>query len=310
MKFGKVTKRVIAFVLALLLFFSTIVVGNDGFGITTAKAESRGYTVNINLYGYDGYSSGLVTPESPLKSKNNNGPFYVVAVAKGGHPQQGDIWTTYAVKKVDQLSEKTTTVSFNKGDFRIDVYDGDEFSHNDYNKKEWGWTSWNEGHYDTANTYHMESVTLYRVEDGIYDYQVKTDNISLEDMLAQFNRNDAAPEGYKFLNSTVNNDEGNIDLRKAFEADYELRLSFEGDNYQISADQKYVALVEVNHKSGYKSYFVSDFITKADENLIKIPVADDEWLDSNGNKLNNEKFTGSESGRTVTLLKVKEGKNP
>ena len=67
-----------------------------------AEAASQGYTVDINLYDYD--KTTLKDPDETLYSKNNNGPFYVVAVAKDG--KNGEVWTTYAVKKVEKLEKK------------------------------------------------------------------------------------------------------------------------------------------------------------------------------------------------------------
>ncbi|MBR6274742.1 MAG: hypothetical protein IKR27_07050, partial [Lachnospiraceae bacterium] len=228
MKFGKKFKRVTAFVLAIMLMMTTVVVPNSGWGSRTAKAASQGYTVNINLYDYlnpgqtQPTEAQLKAPDEPLKS-NNGGGFYVVAIAKGGHP--GDVWTTYAVKYVDSIGSATsaqTTVTFDRGDFRIDVNNGaGEFDHNDYKHHDGYWNNWtqsyvneyNEGHYDTQNTYSMDSVRLYRVKDGVNSWQVKTDNISLEDMLAQFD-DDSAPVGYKFADGTKNNNNAVIRLYK------------------------------------------------------------------------------------------------
>jgi len=130
----KALKRFGAAALSAITVLSTMSFGGFVNGSDRVKAAPQGYSVDINLYDYD--KTTLADPEEPLYSKNNNGPFYLIAVAKGG---PNNSWTTYAVKKVDKLESKTTTVTFNAADFRIDVYNGDTFSRNDFNWEDLGW---------------------------------------------------------------------------------------------------------------------------------------------------------------------------
>nr|MCR4813902.1 hypothetical protein [Lachnospiraceae bacterium] len=299
----KKIKKAGAIALSFVTMLSTLSFGGAINGSDKAEAASQGYTVDINLYDYD--KKTLKDPDETLYSKNNNGPFYVVAVAKGGHP--GDVWTTYAVKKVDSLSSKTTTVSFNRSDFRVDNYNGhiNDYGNREFNPQTWQWES--TGHYDTANTYKMDSVTLYRVKDGLNWWDVKTDNIVLEDLIDQFDRDDAAPEGYKFIDGTLDNNKATIKMYKSdYPAAYEMRLSFTGDGGNIKPEDGYIAIVKVEHATGGDTFYVTDNIDYTGSNLI-FKVSESDWLDQNGNPIAKNKFTGHEKSRTVYLVKLMDG---
>ena len=288
----KKIKKAGAIALSFVTMLSTLSFGGAINGSDKAEAASQGYTVDINLYDYD--KTTLKDPDETLYSKNNNGPFYVVAVAKGG--KNGEVWTTYAVKKVEKLEKKTTTVNFSASDFRIDVYNGDQFERNDYNFPQGSW--WPQGHYDPSNTYNMDSVTLYRIKDGLAEYQVKTgslwgENISYEDLIAQFERDDSAPEGYKYITPDINNNKGTIKLYKSdYKAQYELRIDFDAAGDKIEPKDHYYALVELPHQSG-STWFVADLTGDGKQGTKSIKV--NEWLDQNGQRAHDQHFTGNEN---------------
>ena len=303
MKNKKWYKKMGAFLVAFAMIMSLIV--PNGMSMLV-EAASQGYSVVINLYDYD--KSSLKDPEEPLKAKDG-GPFYVVAVAKGGTPS--DVWTTYAVKQVDTLPTKTTTVSFDRADFRTDTWNPDgSFKQNDYN---YDWNSWSYiGHYDPANTYHMNSVTVYRAKDGVGNVTLGSlygPQISYDDLIAQFDR-DSSPEGYEFLSTTVNDNQGTVGFYKSsFKATYELRINFEGKGDSFTSDDKYIAMVEVEHKTTGTTYYVTDVIGGGSTTTLKFPV-EKTWMDRNGDiKPENQKFTGNEPKRTVYLFKLKDGKD-
>ncbi|MCR4837603.1 MAG: hypothetical protein K5897_01545, partial [Eubacterium sp.] len=316
MRLGRVTKRVWAFLMSIVMVLSMVVVNGSS---SKVEAASKGYSVTINLYDdYDMNTQSNVTDH--LRSRNNEGPFYLVAVAKGGRwvgfpPNvQWEEWTTYAVKKIDSLNSASTTISFEKGDFRIDQFrnnaDESTFYGNDNNG--------GNGHFDPANSYNMDSVILYRVKDGIKDSDVRIDNISLNQMLAQFDYSDAAPAGYKFRDNTMShpetksNDSATISLYKAYDTSYELRLKADANNGVISAADKYAVVVKVDHwLNDNPTYFVYDNLEyDGASGLVKIPVSSSDWLDRNGSAIANEKFTGNEKSREVYLLRKKRDVGP
>ena len=311
MRLGRVTKRVWAFLMAAVMVLSMVVVGNSPI----VEAASQGYSVTINLYEKDKTTLSNVTEH--LRSRNNEGPFYLVAVAKGG---PNDSWTTYAVRKIDSLESATTTINFDKSEFRIDKYKNDDYDHEssfDGNDNKGG-----QGHYDTVappfqspdNKYHMDSVILYRVKDGLNDADVRITNISLKSMLAQFDYSDAAPAGYKFLDNTMSHpetksdDSATISLYKAYDTTYEIRLKADANNGVISAGDKYAVVVKVDHwLNDNPTYFVYDNLEyDGATGLVKIPVTSSDWLDRNGKPIANEQFTGNEKDRQVYLLRKKK----
>ncbi|MCR5543117.1 MAG: DUF5979 domain-containing protein, partial [Eubacterium sp.] len=305
-KKGTLKARVWAILTVMVMVASLIAPGSK---MSKVEAASQGYEVDINLYDYD--QKTLKDPDEPLKSKKNDGPFYVVAVAHGG--KNGEVWECYAVKKVDSLDSKTTTVTFDKSDFRVDNYNNHVNDYNYNNQWEWGNP---QGHYDTANTYKMDTVTLYRIKDGLNDWEVNigrkgdhSSDITLEDMLEQFDRSDAAPEDYMFDGTEVNNNRGIIKLHKsAYAATYEMRLTFEGEGGAISADDGYIAFLKVTHTSEPETYYFTDNIeTSGNGAVITFPVGETDWYDQNGNPKPREKFTGKEPERIVYLVKLKDG---
>ena len=275
-KKGTFRLRVWAILTAIVMVLSLIM----PTGMSKVEAAPQGYSVSINLYDYDKQTQA--DPEQALLPKNTAAPFYVVAVAKGGTPE--DPWTCYAVKKVSKLEKKNTLVSFDRTDFRIDVYNQGNFARNDYN---YSYQYYNYiGHYDPTK-YKMESVTLYRAKDGLREDQVKIgglysgQDISYEDMVAQLDMYDAAPYGYKFLGSSASTDPGVIELyRSDYKAQYELRLTVEGDGKAISEDDGYYALVDVLHSNNDHTYFVGKLSTDGTEGTKTYTV--DKWLNSSG----------------------------
>ena len=277
-------------------------------GAKDVYAAPTDYTVDINLYDYN--KTDLVDPEEPLKARDN-GSFYVIAVAKGGlEGPTGNEWTTYAIHEVPSLEYKTTTVSFAKEEFRIDVYEPEgstNFVRNDY-KEQFGQK---QGHYDPTK-YRMAEVYLCKKKDGVY--YVPMDRTSLDEYLNKYLdvTSDAAPEGYKFLPKTVDNSKGTVNLyRSQFKAEYELRLSFSQDAGPITADQKYCVILKVEHNDTMVpiTYYVAEDITYNGTDIV-IPVKENQWLNQDGNPLSKEKFTGNELSRTVFLVKKKPSEKP
>ena len=293
-------KKISAFLSAILSFamvFTSLPV--------MSFADPIGFNVKLNLYeDYD--MTTPYTPTEPMKSKTD-GPFYVVAVAKGGKDtnnngqiDENEVWTTYSVQKLDQITASSTDIQFEASSFRIDVYNGDTFDHNDYNQFMW----YNRGHYDPNNTYVMKSLTLYRVKDEINPWEVKTDGISYKDMIAQFDRDDSAPESFSFRSSQVTDaSNGVINLYKSeYDAKYEFRVNLDGCTLNLQENNLF-ALVEIKHKTTEPTYFIANISSNGRQNLVY--DATDQFLNQTGNIAQSQKFTGNEVERNVYILRLK-----
>ncbi len=293
MKIRKTLRKIIAFVLSLVLALSTLVVNDEMLGKKTARAASQGYTVTVNFYDHD-----KSTPTNAKDPELENGKYYILVEAKNDFMN----WTTYAFKQCNFDPEKSSiSFNFSPSDFYCDMYNGTTFTGKNNN----GW----KGYYDTAQGYSMTSqnakVRIYRLKDGenfTYEDFYKKE----EEMLSKFT--DVAPEGWAFCPSEMqsrNNQSAVVSLYKtAYTVNYELNVNFEGNGNEITEDDNYIAVVEVAHSTGGNTYFITG-ITGSGDNVVTYPVT--EWLDSNGHLKKDEKLTGHEESRTIYLYKLKDG---
>ena len=241
------------------------------------EAATQGYSVTINLLDYD--KATLMDPEEPIQ-----GPFVVIAVAKAYNKgaSGNETWTTYAAKKIDSLSSKSTTIVFDKGEFRYDEWNDSpyntDFKSNNYGTVDWGNGGY-QGNYDISKGYHMEEVYLYSVAEGVDPSSVDVGSvwgtqISESDLKAKLDK-DTPPSGYKYFAKNVGEGTTTIDLYKSdYKAAYELRVEFDGQGGDVSADDGYIAIVEVEHSSNYNTYAISDIVSPTSgSNTLSFPVS-------------------------------------
>ena len=275
------------------------------------EAATQGYSVTINLLDYD--KATLMDPEEPIQ-----GPFVVIAVAKAYNKgaSGNETWTTYAAKKIDSLSSKSTTIVFDKGEFRYDEWNDSpyntDFKSNNYGTVDWGNGGY-QGNYDISKGYHMEEVYLYSVAEGVDPSSVDVGSvwgtqISESDLKAKLDK-DTPPSGYKYFAKNVGEGTTTIDLYKSdYKAAYELRVEFDGQGGDVSADDGYIAIVEVEHSSNYNTYAISDIVSPTSgSNTLSFPIS--KWLDSNGHEKTDEKFNGHEKARNIYIVKL-NGERP
>ena len=220
---GSLKSRVWAILTVIVMIVSLITPGSK---MKRVEAASQGYKVDVKFYEQNG-----TTPTKPVEPEIQ-GNIYMLVEAKGG---PGDSYTTYAIKRVNfDKNNETTTVNFDKSDFRADKYSGGNFTSSDNNG--------GQGHYDTGspNYYSVEKGQIRLYTSDVY-YIPMVDTMKEQDYIDQYFTKDgrttdvAPPEGWAFAGTTKGKNDGTVKFKKAEPVSYEMRFKFTGDGSAISS---------------------------------------------------------------------------
>ena len=293
-KKGTLRARIWAMLTVIVMIVSLIAPGSK---LGKVNAATQGYSVTIKFFQHD-----KITPKNPGNVGDN---FFLVVTA------ESDNQMCYAVKKVGTLNSESKTINIDKGDFRIDVFDGEgNFVRNDRNNQSTVWWAPDyQGYYDVSKGYNIRTIRLYRLKDGVTETYPPIANMSIskDDLINNYFDNHA-PEGYEFLSASLvkTNDSGEVWLYdNAFTTTYVPKV-IQDTPSAITEDDAYFIFVDVLHSDNTHTYYLTPLVTDGSSANTEFTI--DSWCDSNGNPKPNVKYTASNAPNTT--IKVLKAENP
>ncbi|MBR3016028.1 MAG: hypothetical protein IKH57_02935 [Clostridia bacterium] len=249
------------------VYLLTVIADSIRYEITVT--DSPPWTGTINLYDYDGTT--LLTNDNAGITALSGKHYGIVAVVKNN----GTV-VAYNKAYIDDIATKQA--------FSIDLDDCKALT---YNGSWWGegeTYSYNPGNGDTVE------FRLYEASDSFRD-KPYGNILQCADSMT----------GFEFLDPNGNvKDETNktvtLNLKRAYDKQYNVRLNIQPAGLTISADDQYYAFITVDHQTTGTTYAYSQITVSSGQTVVDLPITD--WYDSNGTLLPNEKFTGNE---TVTV---------
>ena len=268
------------------------------YRITVTDAASS-YSISINTYDYD-----MSTAKAPDTDYPINGDYYlrIKIQEKDGTDEDGSqLWKDvgWTAIPVGNITESSKTFSFNT------------FVPLDRNYRTGQQINFDPEQY-RVNINDGQSIRLIQPTQSYWenDYQSASNPQAMDD---------SAPDRYNYFAGAGNESSAwAVNLARAKDIDYHVRLKFEGANStdDVSAfDGKpgsLYALVAVGHKSKYDGQTtytyglvkVTDDMKKSADGSVVLDVPVTEWVDSAGNPVPGEKYTGHELSTNVYLVGV------
>ena len=250
----------------------------DGNVVTVKVTDDQTETwnVTINLYDYDGCSPA---PSEALEALNGK-TYAIMAVLR--NKTSGDVVGYQATGAVFENGHTAVSCSMGLGSFKtlgIDVNDGKPI--------------------DTYQSIAYDS-EVHDISFRLYEGTERVDQWQHKDYRSIISLPDYA-DGFEFLeapNGNVQDAENKsttLNMKRAFDKQFNLRLQVEPTGLEITESDSYYALVTVEHQTTGKTYAFSPITVSHDQTVKDIPIT--EWYDQNGNPLPNEKFSGNETVR-------------
>lgn len=255
----------------------------------TDSVQDNKWAVTINLFSYDGQ-----TAASPNEKESISGKTYgIMAIIKD---KNSDSVLGYTVNGTNFSEESSSAqCDIDLGSIKALGYDdhgniieryGQTFSYNSDN--------------------HKISIRLYENSFDKDQWQHKnySEIISYPDHA----------NGFEFLSAPNGNIQDNdnkttiLNLKRAYDKQFNIRLNIDSAGLFISDEDKYYALVTVEHQTTGTTYAFTPVTVDSGQTIVDIPIS--QWYDNNGNLLPNEKFTGNETVdvKLYTTNKNAEGK--
>ncbi len=253
---------------------------NNGDVITVKVTDAQGdvWHVDINLYDYEIEGEEL-QPASTAELQSIDGKTYaILALIK--EKNTGNV-LGYSVSGTSFGSGVSTTscdipltsikpLTTDQNGKLVDDYSGSSFT------------------YDS--TQHDVSIRLYEgaIPADQWQYQSYQSIISNPDHANGFEFREAP-------NGNVPDKENQIttlNLKRAYDKQFNIRLTVDEAGLKITDADKYYALVTVQHETTGTTYAYTPVTISEGQTTVDIPIT--RWYDNNGNYLPNEKFTGNE----------------
>ena len=279
---GKVrlARLIITFMTSLALILSFLALGNN-FRSAAAPGDTV-YTANIRFRDSGGQPK---VPQNPGLS----GSYYVMVTS----PAPSDAGTTdpiWAIKYVNIWSSSDVSAVFTASDFRMD------------NKPEGTGSNNNggEGWFDSEKGCRADTLRLWYSEADLSNL----DSMSYAQVSALLE--DKRPYGFKY--SGTDAAAGEINLTEELEAlRFSARIAFNGSAKPITAEDRIYVLVKLDHQTTQPSYYLENVTVDGGVSgsyTWMRDIREGDWCDGNGNKQPNERFTGNETGVSITLVKA------
>ncbi|MBP5463368.1 MAG: hypothetical protein J6Y20_14780, partial [Lachnospiraceae bacterium] len=262
---------------------------------TVSAATVTDFAVTINFYKFD-----KVTPAAPDPALSNGNPYmnqnyHVVVTLKDR--ETGDV-AGYGFAVIENINQESQTLHI------TEFYTTAEDVSNPYNIK----PKFEVLEYD-PDVYEASGVRLYFGESPAYQNEWNP-GAAYSVLIEQQDTID----GYIFMNSSVTDNSGLIELYKGTQ-EYAVRIVFDDGPTEITEEDGYYILVSAKHKSSWfntdqYSYYYAPLVTDGAAETIDFIVKNGDgggvrgdWINMNGNPT-TEKYTGNWSPVTVKILKA------
>ncbi|MBR1821690.1 MAG: Cna B-type domain-containing protein [Clostridia bacterium] len=248
----------------------TVVV--DGYVYTITVTDAQPWTVNVNLFDYDGATPVGSDALSALSDKS----YAIVAVLKDS---AGNV-VGYNKAAVDFKSGTNTAQCEIDLDNCRSLTRGDNY-----------WTEGNDG----SIAYNASSHT---VEFRLYEGDFASDQWQHKGGYGSIIAYPDSVTGYEFLAKpngnvvSVDSKTATLNLKRAYDKQYNVRLEIEPAGLTVTEADEYYLFITARHQTSSATYSYAKITVDPSQSVVDIPITD--WYDTNGNKLQNEKFTGNE----------------
>lgn len=246
------------------------------------------WTVNVNLYDYDGE-----TPATQAEVALLNGKSYgLVAVITDKTTNEIIGYKATGVDFKNGQPSVTGTIGLDTiRELRQDASTGKYVD------------TWQTLQLDYDPSKYDVSIRLYEADGDAGQWPGKS--------YADITRLPAYADGYEFLAAPngnvqdVENRTNTLNMKRAYDKQFNIRLEVDPAGLEVSESDKYYALVTVEHETTGTTYAYAPVTIAPDQSEIVIPITG--WYDQNGGSLPNEKFTGNERVKVELYTTNKDG---